>query len=154
MYICNCNKNNSEKFSESKTKNIVVLYTKWYGNYVNQLVSEFNNKLKQYGNYNLIFKQVSGSFDLISGAINFINKNKSIEVDCFVFIGILLNNVESQHHNFLVNSMAYGLHQFQLKYEKPIINGILVCNDEKQIKNIPIFNNAGSLWATALVDLF
>ena len=40
---------------------------------------------------------------------------------------------------------------FQLKYEIPVINGILTCENEDQIKNRTIFNNHGVHWGAATI---
>lgn len=144
---------NIEKSNKSlNNKNIVILHTKWNQKYVKELVNGFCNKLNEYGKNNYIFKQVSGAFDLISGAINLIKENNLNNIDCFIFIGILLKG-ETSHYDFLMNSLGNGLQQFQLKYEKPIINGVLTCENEEQIKNRTLFNNHGVHWATALVEL-
>jgi 6,7-dimethyl-8-ribityllumazine synthase len=48
-----------------------------------------------------------------------------------------------------MTSIGNGLQNFQLKYDIPVINGILTCETEEQIKQRTIFNNHGIHWAYA-----
>lgn len=95
----------------------------------------------------MVFKQVSGSFDLIGGGIQLLKEEKE-ELDVIIFIGILLKG-ETSHYNFLMTSIGNGLQNFQLKYDIPVINGILTCETEEQIKERTIYNNHGIHWAYA-----
>lgn len=145
------NYNNLYNFNNIETKindkSIAILYTKWNEKYIKLLLDGYINKIKEFGNNRLIFKEVSGSFDLIGGGIKLIKESEK-KFDIFVFIGILLKG-ETSHYDFLMSSISFGIQKFQLKYEIPVINGILTCENEEQIKNRTIFNNHGVHWAVA-----
>ena len=132
-------------------KKIAILYTTWNKKYIDILLEGYINKVKEFGDNEFTFKEVSGSFDLIGGAIKLIKDNDK-KFDIFIFIGILLKG-ETSHYDFLMNSIGFGIQQFQLKYEIPVINGILTCENEEQIKNRTIFNNHGVHWGAATVSL-
>lgn len=132
-------------------KRIAILHTTWNKKYIDILLEGYVNKIKEFGENELIFKEVSGSFDLIGGAIK-LTKDNVKKFDVFIFIGILLKG-ETSHYEFLMNSISYGIQQFQLKYEIPVINGILTCENEDQIKNRTIFNNHGVHWGAATISL-
>ena len=40
-----------------------------------------------------------------------------------------------------------------ISYEIPVINGILTCENEDQVKNRTIFNNHGLHWGAATISL-
>ena len=141
---------NNNKISNLKDKKIAIIHSNWYSEYILNLVDGCVNKLKEYSCDNIKIKSVSGSFDLIAGLIQLL---KNEDYSCVILIGIILKG-ETSHNTFLMNSIGYGIMKAQLKYSLPIINGILTCDTEEQIKQRSLFNNHGVHWASATNELF
>lgn len=141
---------NNNNNSNLKDKKIAVIHSKWYSEYIKYLVDGYVNKLQEYSCNDFKIKKVSGSFDLIGGMIELLKTQK---FDCVVLIGIILKG-ETSHNTFLMNALGLGIMNAQLKYNIPIINGILTCDTEEQIKHRTQYNNHGVHWACATNELF
>ena len=132
---------------------IGILYTKWNEKYVNLLKDGAYNKLisLNFNKNNIEFLQVPGAYDLLAGLDAFISRSNK-KYDAVLLIGILLKG-ETSHYEFLMNALSSGLYNYQAKYGIPVINGILTCENEEQIKYRTINNNHGIFWANAILDL-
>jgi 6,7-dimethyl-8-ribityllumazine synthase len=132
---------------------ICILYTKWNEKYVNLLKNAAFHKLLSlnFKIENIDFIEVPGSYDLLSGIDSLYNKTNVI-YDAILLIGILLKG-ETSHYEFLMNALSYGIYQYQIKYNIPIVNGLLTCENETQIKNRSVNNNHGVFWANAILDM-
>lgn len=136
----------------TKNSKIGIIYTKWNERYVNLLKNGAYNKLLSlnFQKQNIDFIQVAGSYDLLSGIDGLINQGKN-KYDAFLIIGILLKG-ETSHYDFLMNCLSNGIYSYQLKYNIPIVNGILTCENDEQIKNRTINNNHGVFWGDAILN--
>jgi 6,7-dimethyl-8-ribityllumazine synthase len=77
---------------------------------------------------NIIKHYVPGSFELPLGAQFMANSKK---VDAVICLGCIVQG-ETRHFEFIANSVADGVTQVGLKYDMPVIFGVLTPDNEQQ----------------------
>jgi 6,7-dimethyl-8-ribityllumazine synthase len=77
---------------------------------------------------NIIEITVPGSYELVSGADILLSKK---EVDAVICLGCVIQG-ETPHFNFICNAVANGIAQVSIKYNKPVIFGVLTTNTLEQ----------------------
>lgn len=77
---------------------------------------------------NIIDITVPGSFELTSGADIMLNKK---DVDAVICLGCVIKG-ETPHFDFICNAVANGITQVAVKYNKPVIFGVLTTNTLEQ----------------------
>jgi len=71
---------------------------------------------------------VPGSFELSLGAQKMAQKE---DVDAVICLGCVIQG-ETKHFDFICEAVAHGLTNVSLKYDKPVIFGVLTPNSQKQ----------------------
>lgn len=79
---------------------------------------------------NLIILNVPGSFELIAGASLLLH---TPGIDSVICLGCVIQG-ETRHFDFICQSVATGLSELTIKYNKPVIFGILTTNDLEQAR--------------------
>jgi 6,7-dimethyl-8-ribityllumazine synthase len=77
---------------------------------------------------NIFRKNVPGSFELTLGA-QWMAQNHGI--DAVICLGCVIQG-ETRHFDFICNAVAHGLTDVALKYNKPVIFGVLTPNNQEQ----------------------
>ncbi len=77
---------------------------------------------------NIVKKSVPGSFEL-SLAAQWMAKEEAI--DAVICIGCVIQG-ETKHFDFICEAVAHGLTNVSLKYNKPVIFGVLTPNNQQQ----------------------
>lgn len=77
---------------------------------------------------NIIRKNVPGSYEL-SLAAQWMAQETTI--DAVICLGCVIQG-ETRHFDFICNAVAYGLTEVALKYNKPVIFGVLTPNSQEQ----------------------
>ncbi|MEP0367773.1 MAG: 6,7-dimethyl-8-ribityllumazine synthase [Cyclobacteriaceae bacterium] len=77
---------------------------------------------------NIIRKNVPGSFELTLGA-QWMAKDTSI--DAVICLGCVIQG-ETKHFDFICQACATGITDVGLKYDKPVIFGVLTTDNQKQ----------------------
>lgn len=77
---------------------------------------------------NIIRKNVPGSFELSLGAQWMA---QSEEMDAVICLGCIIQG-ETRHFEFICQSVAQGLKDVALKYNKPVIFGVLTTDTKQQ----------------------
>ncbi|MEO9475536.1 MAG: 6,7-dimethyl-8-ribityllumazine synthase [Cyclobacteriaceae bacterium] len=77
---------------------------------------------------NIIRKNVPGSFELTLGA-QWMAKDASI--DAVICLGCVIQG-ETKHFDFICQACATGITDVGLKYDKPVIFGVLTTDNQKQ----------------------
>jgi 6,7-dimethyl-8-ribityllumazine synthase len=77
---------------------------------------------------NLIRINVPGSFELSFGAQVMAQKE---EIDAVICLGCVIQG-ETRHFEFICQSVAQGIKDVSLKYNKPVIFGVLTTDNKKQ----------------------
>lgn len=77
---------------------------------------------------NIIRKNVPGSFELSLAAQWMAQKE---DIDAVICIGCVVQG-ETKHFDFICDAVAQGITNVSLKYNKPVIFGVLTPNTQKQ----------------------
>jgi 6,7-dimethyl-8-ribityllumazine synthase len=77
---------------------------------------------------NIIRNTVPGSFELSFGA-QLLAQNNGIDV--VICLGVVIKG-ETKHDDYICHAVAQGITQVSLKYNKPVIFGLVTTNDEQQ----------------------
>ncbi len=77
---------------------------------------------------NIIITNVPGSFELSFGAQVFAQKE---DIDAVIAIGCVIQG-ETKHNDYINHAVAQGLTNVSLKYNKPVIFGVLTPNTYEQ----------------------
>jgi 6,7-dimethyl-8-ribityllumazine synthase len=77
---------------------------------------------------NIIRANVPGSFELSYGSQVYAQKN---DIDAVIALGCVIQG-ETKHNDYINHAVAAGLTQVALKYNKPVIFGVLTPNDHQQ----------------------
>ena len=111
-------------------KKFGVVVSEWNQEVTDSLYSGVLETLLQYGAQkdNIIKTEVPGSYELCLGAQWMANQE---EIDAVICLGCVIQG-ETRHFEFICNSVAQGLKDVSLKYNKPVIFGVLTPNDQQQ----------------------
>ena len=77
---------------------------------------------------NIIISFVPGSYELTLGAQFQIETNK---VDAVICLGCVIQG-ETKHFDFICDAVAQGITNLNIKYNKPVIFGVLTTNNQQQ----------------------
>jgi 6,7-dimethyl-8-ribityllumazine synthase len=77
---------------------------------------------------NILVKQVPGSFELTLGAQYMAEYGK---VDAIICLGCVIQG-ETRHFDFICDAVAKGITDLNIKYNLPIIFGVLTPNNQQQ----------------------
>jgi 6,7-dimethyl-8-ribityllumazine synthase len=127
-------KNLSAKSIDSKedisSKEIAILISEWNEEITDSLYEGAYNTLIQNGiqKQNIIKIYVPGSFELSLGAQKMAQKEN---IDAVICLGCVIQG-ETRHFEFICQSVAQGLKDVALKYDKPVIFGVLTTDTFQQ----------------------
>jgi 6,7-dimethyl-8-ribityllumazine synthase len=113
----------------SKNKFAIVV-SEWNGEVTEALYVGAFEVLRKHGvkASNIIRKNVPGSFELSLGAQWMAAKK---DIDAVICLGCVIQG-ETRHFDFICDAVAKGLTDVSLKYNKPVIFGVLTTNDQQQ----------------------
>jgi 6,7-dimethyl-8-ribityllumazine synthase len=77
---------------------------------------------------NIHISYVPGSFELSLGAQLIAEKK---DIDAVIAVGCVIQG-ETRHFDFICQGVAYGITEVSLKYNKPVIFGVLTPNSQQQ----------------------
>lgn len=77
---------------------------------------------------NIVQTYVPGSYELSFGAQAFAQR---ADIDAVIAIGCVIQG-ETKHNDYINHAVAQGLTQVSLKYNKPVIFGVLTPNTQQQ----------------------
>lgn len=121
----------SEKNIQSiSDKKFAVIVSEWNEEVTEALYSGAVETLIKNGakKEQIIRKNVPGSFELSLAAQWMAEKT---EIDAVICIGCVIQG-ETKHFDFICDAVAHGLTQVALKYNKPVIFGVLTPNNQQQ----------------------
>lgn len=129
---------NLKNLSDYSDKNLTDMGKKKFAIVVSEWNEEVTESLYQ-GAYetliangvtkeNIIKKMVPGSFELSMGA-QWMAQNE--EIDAVICLGCVIQG-ETRHFDFICDAVAHGITNVSLKYNKPVIFGVLTPNTQQQ----------------------
>jgi 6,7-dimethyl-8-ribityllumazine synthase len=132
--MSSANKNLSEfqtnELPEIQHKKFAILVSEWNEEVTNALYSGAYETLLKYGaqEENIITQTVPGSFELTLGAQKMAQKP---EVDAVICLGCVIQG-ETKHFDFICHAVAQGITDVSIKFNKPVIFGVLTPNTQEQ----------------------
>lgn len=116
-----------------KGKRIGIVVSDWNRVVTGSLLEGAYNTLVKFGveKDDIIVDYVPGSFELTYGAKVLIEKTN---VDCVIILGCVIQG-ETPHFTFVCNSVTEGTTQLNIKYNVPVIFGLLTTNTIEQAKD-------------------
>jgi len=132
--MSSANKNLSEfhttQLPEIQHKKFAILVSEWNDEVTNALYSAAYNTLIKHGaqEKNIISQSVPGSFELTLGAQKMAQKP---EIDAVICLGCVIQG-ETKHFDFICHAVAQGITDVSIKFNKPVIFGVLTPNTQEQ----------------------
>ena len=110
-----------------------IVWSEWNPDITKALCRGAHEVLIKYGAKpeNIIEKAVPGSFELTMGAQFVAEKTKA---DAIICIGCVIQG-ETRHFDFICDAVAHGVTNVSLKYNKPVIFGVLTPNTLEQAQD-------------------
>ncbi len=126
----NLNDYNSDNLPDISGKKFGLVVAEWNKEITDALCQGAYDTLLQHGAkaQNIYRNTVPGSFELTLGAQLMA---QSHEVDAVIALGVVIQG-ETKHDDYICHAVAQGLTQVGLKYNKPVIFGLVTTNNEQQ----------------------
>ncbi len=120
----------TENLPDVSDKKFALVVAEWNEEVTNALAAGAHKTLLAYGakEENVIRVNVPGSYELTFAAQKMAQK---AEIDAVICIGCVIQG-ETKHNDYINNAVAQGLTTVSLKYDKPVIFGVLTPNTEQQ----------------------
>lgn len=111
---------------DGKGKKIGIVVSEWNRAITSNLLQGTYDTLVKFGvaNDDIIIEHVPGSFELTFGAKVLI---ENANVDCVIILGCVIQG-ETPHFTYVCNSVTEGTTELNLKYDVPVIFGLLTTN--------------------------
>lgn len=112
------------------TKKVAIVVSEWNEEITGAMYEGACSTLIHHGiiKENIIRVSVPGSFELSLGAQKMAQKK---EIDAVICIGCVIQG-ETRHFEFICQSVAQGLKDVALKFDKPVIFGVLTTDTYQQ----------------------
>ncbi len=120
----------SKNLIDISSKTFALVVSEWNEEVTEALYSGAFETLIEHGaaKKNIVRVEVPGSFELSLGAQKMAQKD---EVDAVICLGCVIQG-ETKHFDFICDAVAHGITEVSLKYDKPVIFGVLTPNNQKQ----------------------
>lgn len=115
---------------EVSSRKLGVVVSEWNSSVTESLLEGALQTLLSHGakKENLVVSQVPGSFELSLGAQRMA---KLTDIDAVICLGCIIQG-ETRHFEFICNAVANGLTEVSLKYDKPVVFGVLTTDTYQQ----------------------
>jgi 6,7-dimethyl-8-ribityllumazine synthase len=120
----------TQGIANMQSKKIAVVVSEWNEQVTEALFQGAYETLIQYGvqKSHIVRKNVPGTFELTLGA-QFMAQSQ--DIDAVICLGCVIQG-ETKHFDFICQAAAMGITEVALKYNKPIIFGVLTPNTLQQ----------------------
>ena len=115
---------------DAKAFKFGIVYSEWNQEITQALKQGAISTLLRHGAVpeNVVVKEVPGSFELTLGAQYLAEYTN---VDAIICLGCVIQG-ETRHFDFICDAVAKGITDLNIKYNKPVIFGVLTPNDQQQ----------------------
>ncbi|MBK9960427.1 MAG: 6,7-dimethyl-8-ribityllumazine synthase [Saprospiraceae bacterium] len=122
----------SKNLKEGNIPGLVILAAEWHEDVIQSLLIGCLNTLKLHGigTKSVTVRRVPGSFELPLAAQWYLEKDSTQAVIC---LGCVIKG-ETQHDEIINHSIAKAFQDLNLKFGKPVLNGVLTTLNKKQAK--------------------
>jgi 6,7-dimethyl-8-ribityllumazine synthase len=120
----------TENLPDISWKKFAIVVAEWNSEITSKLYEGAKDTLLKHGakEQNIIVATVPGSFELSFGSQIFAQR---ADIDAVIAIGCVIQG-ETKHNDYINNAVAHGLTDVALKYNKPVIFGVLTPNTQQQ----------------------
>jgi len=120
----------TQGIANMQSKKIAVIVSEWNEQVTEALFQGAYETLLKYGvqKSHIIRKNVPGTFELTLGA-QYMAQNQ--EMDAVICLGCVIQG-ETKHFDFICQAAALGISEVALKYNKPVVFGVLTPNNLQQ----------------------
>lgn len=132
----------------SGKKKICIVHTKWNSEYVEGLVTQVKSSLT---GHDVDIRTVPGCYELPIAIQKLIIKDSDKKYDAFVAVGVLVKG-ETYHFEYISQSVCQGLMEVQLKFNVPIVFGVLTTSNIEQVTE-RIKMDIGKDWGSTALEL-
>ncbi len=139
MATKNLSEHDASKVVSAKNMRFGIVVSEWNKAITFALRDGAVNTLKKYGalEENIEVKYVPGSFELPLGGQFFAQQD---DIDAVILLGCVIQG-ETRHFDYICEGVTSGVMQLNLKYNKPIIFGVLTTENQQQA-----LDRAGGKW--------
>lgn len=120
----------SKNLTNMSEKKVGIVVAEWNSEVTEALYSGALDTLLKNGvkKENILRRTVPGTFELSLGAQWLAAKP---EIDAVISLGCVIQG-ETKHFDFICQAVSYGLTEVGLKYNKPVIFGVLTTDNQQQ----------------------
>jgi len=120
----------SKNLTDVSDKVFAIIVAEWNEEVTDSLYNGAFQTLLQQGakQQNIVKIDVPGTFELSLAAQKLAQRD---DVDAVICIGCVIKG-ETKHDEYISNAVAHGITNVSLKYDKPVIFGVLTPNTQKQ----------------------
>lgn len=121
----------SEKnVSDVSSRRFALLVSEWNSEVTDALYAGAYDTLIMHGakRENILKREVPGSYELSLGAQRMAKRD---DIDAVICLGCVIRG-ETRHFDFICSAVAHGLTEVGLKFDKPVIFGVLTPDTQKQ----------------------
>lgn len=120
----------SANINNVSEKKFAVIVSEWNNEITDSLYAGALDTLLKHGvkKENVILKHVPGSFELSLASQWMAQKE---DIDAVICLGCVIQG-ETKHFDYICEAIAQGLTNVSLKYNKPVIFGVLTTNNHQQ----------------------
>ena len=129
----NLSEHSDKNIGDISSKKFAIVVSEWNEEITESLFEGAQDTLLQHGvtQGNMIRKNVPGSFELTLGA----QRMAMLEdIDAVICLGCVIQG-ETRHFDFICDAVANGITNVSLKYNKPVIFGVLTPENQKQARD-------------------
>jgi 6,7-dimethyl-8-ribityllumazine synthase len=126
----NLSEYNSDKLIDASGKRFGLVVAEWNKEITDSLCKGAYDTLLRHGALpqNIHRNTVPGSYELPLGAQYLASSN---EIDAVICLGVVIKG-ETKHDDYISHAVAKGLIDVSLKFNKPVIFGVVTTNDLQQ----------------------
>jgi 6,7-dimethyl-8-ribityllumazine synthase len=126
----NLSEYSSKNITDISQKTFAIVVAEWNQEVTGKLLEGAYNTLLLHGaiENNITIKTVPGSFELSIGAQWMADDSK---IDAVICLGCVIQG-ETRHFDFICDAVAHGITNVSLKYNKPVIFGVLTPENQQQ----------------------
>lgn len=149
----NLSEYNSEKLIDASGKRFGLVVAEWNKEITDSLCKAAYETLLKHGALpqNIHRNTVPGSYELPLAAQFLAASN---EIDAVICLGVVIKG-ETKHDDYINHAVAQGLMQVSLKFNKPVIFGVLTTNtlEQAQARSGGDYGNKGVEAAVAAIQM-
>lgn len=120
----------TEGLPDISNKKFAIVVAEWNNEVTEKLFEGAYKTLITYGALpaNIVRGNVPGSFELTMGSQWFAQRT---DIDAVIALGVVIQG-ETKHNDYINHAVAQGITNVSLKYDKPVIFGVLTPNNMEQ----------------------